>query len=410
MNATRTLKVAAIGICVLGGLVAGRGQAGWLLLALVAGLIFTATFLNPQLGLWVAVVLIPLESVGRIIPGASELTLAKVAMVACVLAVVAQALFRSEGLTPPPRSGLLYVVAAAAVMGSALHWANGTAMGLVALLGQLVIVLLVHHLVRDQQQYRHLVMAIVVGSIPIVVVGIMESILHVSMFGTVTAQQYADQYLGLRRITATFYDPNAFGRYLLFVLALTLGSLRGIGFRPAKMGLVLLAAMQVYCIAFTFSRGTVLATVGVGIVLLLWDNRMRSRAAALLGGAVALGAAFVMTAPIWDTLVARFSESGSVLGAGASRLSIWALAVEAVEGSPLVGYGPGGVAGALLGADGVGYSAHNLVIESLLVVGIVGTSAFAVFAWAQLVPCLRARRFACAGECGAHLRHLPLFC
>ncbi|HEX3467510.1 MAG TPA: O-antigen ligase family protein [Candidatus Elarobacter sp.] len=186
-------------------------------------------------------------------------------------------------------------------------------------------------------------------------------------------------------------DPNAFADSLLMPFALALVALTNA--RTVHVVLASLAAIALIGegILITLSREGMLGCVLVGVVVLAMSRR-RTLALALLLPALALMLAFA------PSVVPRLADAISSGGAG--RTSIWQVDLHAWLQHPIFGWGAGSAFQAysanLLAVaprDFAGWDRppHNLVLNTLLDVGIIGfillVAAFVmIFRQLSIVP------------------------
>ncbi len=362
----------------------GRGSV-FLALGLGALLVLTVAR-RPAIGMYAAVILMPLEAFGRVSPGVSAMTWAKLTLVLTVFAWLVSTMASRAGLLLPKRSWMLFGVFGVALVATALYGATAASVwGLVALLGQMAFVVLAVNLIRSDREFRTLLVAIVAGSVPVVIVGLLDIITGTSVLGTVANQAYASTHLEVFRITSTFYDPNALGRYLAFAFSITFGMAVMPRYRPWLPVAVLLLLAQGICLIYTFSRGALLALAVGLLVYAVWTRSIHTsvlRVVALFG---ALAAAVSLNVAAVAVLLERVTGGTAAITVDFSRLRIWAAALEAVAAHPFIGVGPDSVTVVLGSIVGAPVSPHNLYIEVLLGVGIVGFVLMAGF----LVPALR---------------------
>lgn len=362
-----------------------------LAIGVAAGLAtLAAVALKPQRGLLLAVVLIPLEAAGQVVPGVSELTWAKVALVVTGLAFVVRVAMRDARLELPRGTGELVAVLGVMLVASATRVGGTPAVwGIVAFAGQAAMLVLVRNLIRDTAALDRLIGSIVIGSVAVVGVTLADIALGRSSVGVVASQLYASASGGAFRVTGTFVDPNALGRYLAFAIAVTLCAWSLPRFGRYRVPMAVLVALQAFCLLNTFSRGALVAAVAVTAIYLLWQRGLASRAAW-----VAVGAAFAAAVVVWnDRVLLALLER---LGAGASyvdltRVDIYRTGVEVFWRSPLFGFGPDNVTRALGTAAGRALSPHSLYLEVLLGVGMLGSAALGAFVLGRVRGAMRAR-------------------
>lgn len=365
--------------------------AEWLLIVLIAVLVASSVaFTRPVWALYAAIILMPLEGAGRVIEGMSTLTWAKLALVLTLLALVVARTLRREGFLFPQGAALLYVVMGSAAIGTALHMeSGGTVWGLLAFAGQALLLVIMYNLVEDTRGYENVMIAVALSSVPVVAVGFADFFTGTSVLGTAEHQVYASATSGVLRVTSTFNDPNALGIFMVFAIAVTVGLLSLKRLHRYQVPMHLLVGMQAVCLIMSFSRGALIALLVAIFVLVLWQRTLVSR----IWIAVAIGVITVVISTLQLSQV--FQErllTGGRLMVDASRLVIYAAGVELAWQSPLFGFGPDNVPLALGRVLGVQMWPHNLYLEVLLGVGVVGFCAMAVFIAMVIMSGIRMRR------------------
>jgi LPS export ABC transporter protein LptC len=184
------------------------------------------------------------------------------------------------------------------------------------------------------------------------------------------------------RAAGTFLQPNEFGGYLLFFIALGLAQagapplLRRLGFSAAAIGIVALA--------LAVSRAAWLGLI-VGLPILVW----RLGRKAIVAYAIAAAATLVLGTTTFRDVAHDPSEN-------TSRITVWQGALRLAERFALTGVGPLGfskVYPSLKQPDAAvdEVHAHDLPLNVLVENGVLG---FAAFAWAVVMgvrEALRAR-------------------
>ncbi|HEY5549523.1 MAG TPA: O-antigen ligase family protein [Coriobacteriia bacterium] len=375
--------------------------------AFVAGLaalvMVLAILRQPSWGLYLALFLVPLEAVGQIVPGVSVITWAKAVLLVTFLSFVLQMLLARRRLATPPFAGLLYGVFAIALASSlAFGSSDGSLWGMVAMFGQLVLVVLMFNLVRTRETYIRAVLAIVAGSVPVVAVGLLDVVSRRSFLGTVANQVYASAAAGIFRITSTFYDPNALARYLAFAAIVTICAASFPEMRRFRPLLFVLAVAQVFCLVNTFSRSGFLAVLATVPLYLLWErgsgNRVRRTVAVVCGAGVVLA----LYQPLFTILMQRFFGSSGEFQIDPNRMAIWRIGLDAFWRSPFFGQGPDNVVEAI-----GGFAAHNMYLEVLIAVGLVGSALFAAYVGHAALQAVRLRRHPALSD-GARVAVLAL--
>lgn len=338
-------------------------------------------------------------------PDKSSLLLALAALGALAgLVVLLEA--RGAGLRAALRQPL---VAAALLLGTATLLATLTttlrpwmvsvlgsdqrAMGLVSLLACLVLFGAVAWLARDAERRGRLVAALILGSVPVVLVALIQATGIQLVEGIVQSQT---------RVFGTLSNPIFLGTYLMLVVPLTLvrlaAPLPGSG-RRIGLGLVLVAQLAAWFLSA--SRGPQLAlAAGLMVMAIAWGvlSGRRWLAWGTVGLAVA-GLAFVAVfnlpasplAPLRDVpVIGRFGTiSQTAIGSQATRMNIWRGVDAVLAGDPArlaTGHGPESLKYVLVShgqtslggrgeADMLVDRAHNVLLDSLTMTGILGALA-----------------------------------
>jgi O-antigen ligase len=370
---TKACKIAvgAASAFIVGGAIAAD-RVEMVLVGFAVGAVVVLSIRSPLVALCVAVAAIPLEVIGRVQSGVEEITFAKVLLVSAVCAWFAGMVFGRRTVDPPQNGWLLAGFWAISLLGTAIGLYGMTRSGiasLIALAGQIAIVVMMVNLVENVRDLRAILASILVGSLVVCLVGFADVLSGTSFLGTVDYQYYAEGVTGLRRITATFYDPNALGRFLTFgiLVNLTMFSVVERRYTLHRLALAALLLAQSVCLVYTFSRGAFIAVLGGLLVFALTGpGSWKSRLAGVAGGALMIGFAFTEQ---MDALFARFTLAGAGLG---GRVMAIEGAVSAFLRSPVVGYGPGNAPQAIGMDRGVPLSPHNLYTEVLVSAGLLG--------------------------------------
>jgi O-antigen ligase len=174
------------------------------------------------------------------------------------------------------------------------------------------------------------------------------------------------------------------GTLLALALATREGSPRGV--RRLEAATVPLMAIT---LVLTGSFGAVAATV-VGLVVLV---ALLPRHRTALAGVVMLAVVALVVSAVVSERGAHHSRSALLGGISVSaRLSLWNVALRSVSDSPIVGTGAGSFERLWLRerrARSRAYSAHNVYLETLAELGVVGFCLMVVMLAAPLVSLLR---------------------
>jgi O-antigen ligase len=203
------------------------------------------------------------------------------------------------------------------------------------------------------------------------------------------------------RLGGTLGEPNELAAVLVvgFVLALALAvAAKG---RPlTRITLLMAAALCLLCNFLTLSRGGLIA-LGVAMVAAVFvGGRWR-------GAATAVAAVSITALVVFFSLLATPSQVERIteVGGGSGRTDIWAVGLRMVEANPVTGVGagqfksnavhyliePGSIARADLIIDAPKV-AHNLYLQVLAELGIVGLAGFLMILGFSLLCALRAAR------------------
>ncbi len=216
------------------------------------------------------------------------------------------------------------------------------------------------------------------------------------------------------RIFSSFGQPNFFGHYLVVVLPLAFYAAFYIAKHIfSKIAYYLLAAAELACLLFTYSRSAWLALlitmVLTAIVVLI--HYKKKKIAAGLGFILIFAIIFISLAPVRNFILQRVDYSKLAVsdrivsaldfngGSTAIRLKYWNAAVHAFKGQPvyryLFGFGPdvqSSVFAGLYQSDWGYYErlnsfpdrAHNALLDFILQYGFIGLGIFVLFVYRSL--------------------------
>lgn len=385
-------------------LLAGKPVYFVALLIAVAG--FALVMARPLVAFVLALGLMPLEAVGRLVPSVPALTWAKVMLAMTVAVLLVRALVRRERIETPEQFWALLCVLVGGVISSAVGGFGVTIETVKNLFGigsMVLLVLAASYLVRTERDFAWSSFAVVAGSVPVVVFGLIEVVKKEALFPNPMFAEplWAPGTTDVFRITSTFYDPNVLGRYLVFAMLWTLAALWLPALRRWRIPFAVLFLAQGYCLVNTFSRAALLTSVlfaGSFLVVKLVKRFHVGGLVVSAGGAVM---ALVAAWPLVRITVARFNDPTA-----GGRTGIAAEALHAIGHSPLFGYGRENVPFALKAIAGRAVDPHNLYLEVPLAVGVIGTLALLAFVVPTVGDLLREWR---KGDTHAQLLLLPLF-
>jgi putative inorganic carbon (hco3(-)) transporter len=185
-------------------------------------------------------------------------------------------------------------------------------------------------------------------------------------FGFLTGHPPSEVKNGFMRITGTFGQSNAFGRYLMLLLIFGVALYPHLG-KGWRLGLGLVLVLGSLFLLLTYTRTAILGTVlGMAVVGLLQSKR-------LLLGLTLLGLCAVLAVP---QLSSRFSSlTSEETGSGNSlawRLGYWTELLPLANDNPLTGIGPN----ATQFLTDEGKQPHNDFIRAYLETGVIGLGAY----------------------------------
>lgn len=200
-------------------------------------------------------------------------------------------------------------------------------------------------------------------------------ILYFIIPGVVVTPTEGGRVLRLSGLTGS---PNNLGRVASFALFFIYFAVRSRQVSPWRLDIVLIALSAVACLGLSWSRTSIIALVlSIGVII------VRKRILLSIWGATALLATLlllIMTDFNWDNLVRLVSRQGSLheLITFTGRTDIWDFAWGEFLKQPLIGYGYGSTK--LLLPTGfrtywgwTSTSAHNMLLQTLVTTGVIGT-------------------------------------
>ncbi len=216
----------------------------------------------------------------------------------------------------------------------------------------------------------------------------------------------------LDRLRGTIADPNQLAAVLVVALVLAL-ALAAVTRSPARRLLLIGAAsLALVSVFLTASRGGIVGLIAAMVTAIVLA---RGRRWAAIAGVMAIVAASVVYIGLFDPGVAnRYSTSDG----GNGRTDIWKVGWRMVEAHPVRGVGAGNFRdvsgqylltepGAITASDQIidePHFAHNVYLEVLAELGIVGLTLFGALVVASIGTGVRAARgFARAGDASMEL-------
>jgi len=204
------------------------------------------------------------------------------------------------------------------------------------------------------------------------------------------------------RAQGTFEDANLYATHLSLGLFLLLLKRRLCGSRlPADFGA---GAALLAGLAFSASRGSLMALAGGLLVLWLLQSSLRAKLGSLAGGVAAVlvllvmpgGRALLERNPVTQRLATATVDLSNP--EAAQRRQMWEKALETFQRSPLVGVGRGNYGQDGIRGDSLGSYAHNTYLGLLAEVGMLGALPYALLLLRSVWIPARARRRAETGQ------------
>jgi putative inorganic carbon (hco3(-)) transporter len=358
-------------------------------LLVAGGLVLAAVIAaRPMAGVYVAVLVLPLEYLDVTVGGAFALsaTEALLALTAGV-AVIRFALTGSIGKVEPALAVFAALVATSLVgvtfAEDPFTVARITTMWAVFL----IVAVLVASASPDQVEWLLVCLAVVGG-----VLG------AITIFGLEGQEALEGGAIVSNRAQASFRHPTALALFLLLTipLALALSLRRARPFRP----LLVAAGLAVAALLLTHTRGAVIG-FAVGMFIMLWWQPVRRLAVVLIALTVlvaSLNFEAIESSPEVTVVSERLATIASLKTRHDDRLEIWSKTPTLIATHPLLGVGQGNFAEAspeleLADIGGLPYDhAHNVFLNIGAELGLIGLALLGVFLFLLARVVVRALR------------------
>lgn len=284
-------------------------------------------------------------------------------------------------------AGTLLLSTALSVDPHVSWWGLDDGHGTYTYLVLIVYYFLLWHTIRSRQQILRLILAVLIGAVPVVLYGLAQFI------GLDPLSWETDS---LSRVSSTMGRSNFFGAYvaMLFPFALLQIWRAPRDWRSASLSLLLLAG------SFTsLARGAWLGLVG-GVLAFLGSVAYRRRNRRILIGALTvlvMGSAFFVIMNRFDVrslvqqdstwLPSELSFVEVRDGTVQSRFDIWSTTLDLIPSRWLQGYGPETFAQVFHTHPEESYPElivdhpHNLVLDLLMSSGVLGLATFLSILW-----------------------------
>lgn len=292
----------------------------------------------------------------------------------------APAAWRSHPLVVAGLAGYLLVSVASAGWAVDLHQVSTISIRLIT---DGLVFLAFGVLLHDARQLRALAWAICIAAAGACLVG---AALHTQLAG---------------RALGTFSDPNEFAAALVPAIALAYVLFDTARSRLARYAVAVMALVSIWTVLETQSRGGLIALlVGAATIFITARGRELVRLCGVLLVATCCGAVFVVATPGGQALLARVNNHSS-----SGRTDIWKVARNEWKAHPVHGVGLGNfpiVSAHYLSSDVEDTSTvvsdprtvHDVPLELLAELGLVGFCAYVLFAGGCWFAHLRAVRLA----------------
>ncbi|MBI4317962.1 MAG: O-antigen ligase family protein [Chloroflexi bacterium] len=277
--------------------------------------------------------------------------------------------------------------------------------GLYTLLAYLLLFVILATDCRRQAQVERLILAISLGSIPIIVYGLLQ-VAGIDLIHW--------QTLDKSRAIATVGRSNFLGSYLVMSVPIAVAALASCRGRWLRVALALGLAGSLCLLVLTDARSAWTGISVTAMAMLAMELRRRGRYGRILPyivlGCVAL-VVFIAAYLVTLQVVGRFDAGGafglsSLTGSPAARLTIWQASLQLIAERPLLGFGPGSFSLAFhhvfppqlvfyQGRALVTDRAHDVLLQQALDAGLLGLVAYAalmVTLVAKLVRGMRRRQ------------------
>ena len=206
--------------------------------------------------------------------------------------------------------------------------------------------------------------------------------LYQYVVGVPVEKSWVDEkmFTGLEsRVFATLDNPNVLAEFFVFTIPLSLAVLWSSRNNITRLFIAGIIGLSVLCLVLTFSRG---AWLGFALAMLIFFLLKDRRALFLL---LIMGVVGMFFLP--ESILARVASIGNLQESStAYRLSIWAASLRIIADYWVSGIGPGLPTFAIVYpyyslAAGMAYHSHNLFLQLVVEMGIVGLGAFLWLMW-----------------------------
>ncbi len=234
--------------------------------------------------------------------------------------------------------------------------------------------LLIGQNIRNRRQVGEVLLALAASALLVLAYGFYQYLFGISTVDMKWVD--GDMFPELKkRVFSTWENPNILAGYLDMGICILLGIFARIRAKRARMLLLIGMLLMAACLTMTYARGACLTIAVIFICYgILKDRRV-------LIGCVLLA---VLLLAVDSTLYARFANIFTQVDTSSEmRLAIWESTVAMIEDHPFFGIGWGAYWMVypsydfyLQGADVKLVHAHNIYLNYLAEIGVIGAAAF----------------------------------
>lgn len=189
-------------------------------------------------------------------------------------------------------------------------------------------------------------------------------------------------------------DPNYFVGFFIFPLVITM---KKIIHSKYRLLYILLAALSIYCVFLSGSRGGLLAVVVTIVAFaLMYPAKAKSKLLVAAGGFIFVVCAWIVLRPLLpENIIERMSIQSVLETGGTYRVDIWGSMIKEIINSPgnlIFGRGIVAMHNIFMNGSWEVVGAHNQVIQVLYNQGIFGLVSFLLLTIVAFMRCSGKRK------------------
>ncbi len=189
-------------------------------------------------------------------------------------------------------------------------------------------------------------------------------------------------------------DPNYFVGFFIFPLVITMKKIIDSKYRLLY---ILLAALSIYCVFLSGSRGGLLAVIVTIVAFaLMYPAKMKGKLFVAAAGLVFVVSAWIVLRPFLpENIIERMSLQSVLETGGTYRLDIWGSMIKEIISSPnelIFGRGIVAMHDIFMNGSWEAVGAHNQVIQVLYNQGIFGLVSFLLLTIVAFMRCSGKRK------------------